>query len=220
MKYKEIHMPVNSNNTMKFDQIYVDLLEYIRLYDPRKSKTDQTFKSMLASALEQGFPIDYIPKTRRDTLLNYAIDYHKDDLALILLEAGADVNIITPDQRNCLSSTIANISLPVMREVAARTENINLKNSYDYTAFQSLCIHYIFAKEDESQTLFPKLKLLLEFGAELEIPFLFSASKEDKNRAVKLKNFLTMYTEQRSAVNHEQRSAVNHKDCVKYEYEL
>ena len=213
MKYKEILMPVNSNNTMKFDQIYVDLLEYIRLYDPRKSKTDQIFKSTLESALEQGFPIDYIPKTMREsTLLNYAIDFHKDDLALILLEAGADVNIITPDQRNCLSSTITNISLPVMREVAARTENINLKNSYDYTAFQSLCIHYIFAKEDESQTLFPKLKLLLEFGAELEIPFLFSASKEDKNRAVKLKNFLTMYTEQ--------RSAVNHKDSVKYEYEL
>ena len=205
-------MPVNSNNTMKFDQIYVDLLEYIRLYDPRKSKTDQTFKSMLASALEQGFPIDYIPKTRRDTLLNYAIDYHKDDLALILLEAGADVNIITPDQRNCLSSTIANISLPVMREVASRTENINLKNSYDYTAFQSLCIHYIFAKEDESPTLFPKLKLLLEFGAELEIPFLFQNSDEDKKRANNLKKFLAMYTEQ--------HTAITHKDSTIFEYEL
>ena len=104
----------------------------------------KTFESVLESALEKGYPIDYAP-TKRDLPLLLEALHLSDEAAMYLIDAGADVNAEDKYQgHSVLIKAIDNRCAPcVIKKILDRTSDVNHKDDLGYSALKFFCFRVI-----------------------------------------------------------------------------
>lgn len=145
------------------------------------------FKSRLEDALECGFPIDYIPKADRCTLLQETIRFrcgslYKDQFEAminLLLDYGANVNVPSHGGWNALMYLIStldrkyeNFSNKLWLRIIEQTTDINTRDKRGYTAIDHTIFQYLHFRAPKQQDDYcvaevkSKIVLLLRCGAE------------------------------------------------------
>lgn len=182
----------------------------------------KTFESVLESALEQGYPIDYAPTKRKLPLLLEAL-HLSDEAAMYLIDAGADVNAEDKYQgRSVLIKAIDNRCAPcVIKKILDRTSDVNHKDDLGYSALKFFCFRVIhqrmyFVETDKNN--FAVLDMLLKAGADtsvldnLEIKNLGKYSAETER---KMREHIALFKQQQEELS-------NNNNCIEqsYDYEL
>lgn len=158
------------NNT----QIFVKLRDAIKDVAAERC-TYNDFAEMLNDALNQGYPIDFVPDliyTR--SLLCLAIkEYHTYDIAEHLIDMGTDVNVKNPWFLEMpLLSLITNndplsmVPKSLVQKIFSKTQNLEEKDRNGYTPLERLCIDYMSSGEDIYKE---NIKQLIRYGAKPEI---------------------------------------------------
>lgn len=194
----------------------------------------ERFKEELERAIARNYPVNFLPRSNEyaySPLLMTAFEIEEydtgDELSLLLLEAGADVNIIDPLQNSALISAIRNqCSIRVIDTIFRKTTNINQTNAMGHTALGTLCYTFIkmsmLSYDPDAvryrSALLMLIRKLLDAGADLEIDTRWekynNARKTENVSTAKseLTTFLQIYSERR-------RSMKNSPEDV-YDYEL
>lgn len=194
----------------------------------------ERFKEELERAIARNYPVNFLPRSNEyaySPLLMTACEIEEydtgDELSLLLLEAGADVNIIDPLQNSTLISAIRNqCSIRVIDTIFRKTTNINQTNAMGHTALGTLCYTFIkmsmLSYDPDAvryrSALLMLIRKLLGAGADLEIDTRWekynNARKTENVSTAKseLTTFLQIYSERR-------RSMKNSPEDV-YDYEL
>lgn len=194
----------------------------------------ERFKEELERAIARNYPVNFLPRSNEyaySPLLMTACEIEEydtgDELSLLLLEAGADVNIIDPLQNSALISAIRNqCSIRVIDTIFRKTTNIKQTNAMGHTALGTLCYTFIkmsmLSYDPDAvryrSALLMLIRKLLGAGADLEIDTRWekynNARKTENVSTAKseLTTFLQIYSERR-------RSMKNSPEDV-YDYEL
>lgn len=197
--------------------------------------TTNKFRNKLMKAISKGYPINYAHPYTGETLLNNLLMYHgtgytHDRLiedVKFMLNLGADVNKLNKDGENSLMKAInCRTPLEAIKLILQKTQDLNLKNIDDNTAFSITCRWYIFDGDyaDYAHRNKKIIQALLRAGAD---PYLDDSwiaidygdiYNVDGNvtlteRQKELKNFVDQQYEQVNAIRNTNKSTT-------YEYEL
>ena len=145
-------------------------LHNLLYYEPGK------YKQVLISVLDKGFDIDYIPvrEQARHTLLQLSIQIrHAYDygLAILNLEMGADVNVLSKEGNNALYYAVRfNRDIEFVRKILQETKDINVIGDSEKTAFYyAICNYITSTRKEEQLNAFETVKLLIRAGADPSI---------------------------------------------------
>lgn len=131
------------------------------------SRTGYTFMRLLKSALQHGYPINFLPNSDSYPLIHSAINWRQWDLVQALLDADTDVNVKDDFGRNVLMMAIkSGAEAQMIIEIAKKTDNLNLidHSITELSALGMLCQRYVFS---EDKVVFPCIRYLLDAGADL-----------------------------------------------------
>lgn len=213
-------MAYSLEETTTFDVDYTDLENNIKRFK-RKQPTERAlrnFKYKLQEKLAYGFPIDYQPNYKNSCdstkcpLLTKSITLKCDDFTDILLDAGADVNIVSYAGYNSIiyfSIFIDDESnLKVFKKIIDRTTDKETLAS----ALAFICEKHL---SSPSNITFEAIKMLLDAGADISSAWhrcttiSNMGNRKLTDKASKLKNSIAMY-----------RQDISPDDSIFYEYEL
>lgn len=160
----------------EYDEIYNRLTHSI------SASSGSAFKELAASAVAEGFPIDYIPTLEHYTLLQYAVlarltktdrsraFFNCPTQVSVLIDLGADVNVLDKDGRNILmaiSEEMVEIGDfqkdRIFYRILNRTRDVNLQDNKRRTALGRLLTNYIWGYLPNG---LPKINAMLKAGAE------------------------------------------------------
>ena len=155
----------DSERLRLYNSLYVELCNLLK----NNYITTADFKAALSDAISKGFYADYQPIEEFSTLLWIAIAWREKDKAEIidmLLEAGADVNLIDNENWNALMLAASNAGdIISLNRIIKNTKDINHRSNRNKTAFGILCRKYISGKSNEVQLL-RNIKYMLIAGAD------------------------------------------------------
>lgn len=136
----------------------------------------EMFPEMLTKALKKGFPVDYRPSIRSNTLLYLAVlnSGARSDAGhnaiRALIKAGADVNICDYWGRSILSRCITwNMPGDIIEKILDRTDDINAIDKIGKTVFGVACQVFIATYKCDSpqnESRLSIIKRLLAHGAD------------------------------------------------------
>lgn len=214
------------NNT----QIFVRLRDAIKDVACARC-TYNDFADMLNDALNQGYPIDFVPDliyTR--SLLCLAIkEYHTYDIAEHLIDIGADVNVKDPFFLEMpLLSLITNndplsmVPKSLVQKIFSKTQNLEEKDRNSYTPLERLCIDYMSSGEDIYKE---NIKQLIRYGAKPEIDEAMLEAlldEPDLNEYLGYDQALENFREIKTYLNHvkEIKQELSAETEAGYDYEL
>lgn len=148
---------------------------YHKLREALETKPE-TFPEMLSMALKEGFPVDYRPSTRSNTLLYLAVlnsgarTNAGHDAVRALLKAGADVNVCDYWGRSVLSRCIIwNMPSDIIEKILDRTNDINALDRIGKTVFGVACQVFVATYKCDSPQNESRLRIikrLLAHGAD------------------------------------------------------
>ena len=200
-------------------QIYHSLHDIMFDLNRTQEERDSAFKPKLLESLKNGYNINFYHNKTDGTLLQRAVVYGQDKIAIFLIEHGADVNILDSMYYNILMKAIDAYCTPdLISYLIAKTDNINQQSYRGRTAIGLLCSQYIISNFLSNSTREQEIKLintLLSYGAD---PYLDSEwqndikSFDEKNRRELLKGYISTYL---TKLRETQKSQVK-----LYEYEL
>ena len=142
-----------------------------------------TFASILRESLDQGYTLDFAPRKKSSQpLLNEAF-YAISNVQLleyikVLIEAGADVNQVDEDGRNCLMKIVmryTSVSVRIIEEIIRHTTDINAQDKFGWTALFYACGEYLVEMYSygnlhvEPKNNLPVIRTLLKAGADPNI---------------------------------------------------
>ena len=209
---------------------YTKLSKYIN--------TPNKFRNKLMKAISKGYPINYAHPYTGETLLNNLLmyqgtEYTHDRLIediKFMLNLGADVNKLNKDGENSLMKAInCHTPLEAIKLILQKTQELNLKNIDENTAFSITCRWYIFDGDyaDYAHRNKKIIQALLRAGADpylddswiaIDYDDIYYIYNVDDNvtlteRQKELKIFVDQQYEQVNAIR-------NTKKSTTYEYEL
>lgn len=134
----------SQEETERFTKIYRDLQSTIEY-----TRDERMFHKLLEEALKEGYPLNYVPEDDCSSpLLNIAILQGKKEMIQILLDAGVDANLKDNDERNALMVACDKVyrhsfNIPLIKELIARTTDLNEKERWGPNALQMLVRNYL-----------------------------------------------------------------------------
>lgn len=203
------------------DQYYKFLKQWL-LQHPFdvKARADR-FKNTLEEALEQGFPIDYIPPNispRPLTLFFTAVSVmpfvHEEHIRILLLH-GADPNKTenTVMWNGLMFLTTTFVSLDVFKECLEKTNDLNHRDTEGRTVLDLSCSHFLHRKTENSKIeALHRIQLLLDGGAKFN-PKCLNENANSEKSVQELKRFIYNYLESKEQLN----STPDLEYCFDYE---
>lgn len=126
-------------------KIFLHLLDGMTECPVTHSKwTDNQFRKELKLAISKGFPINFSPiGNSYGTLLAESLVLNQN-CAYILLDAGADVNVLDENGNNILIlAIIKGVKAKLIVDILTKTQDINHCNAWNSNAFNYLAEEYI-----------------------------------------------------------------------------
>ena len=186
----------------QFDNYYESLEKSIKRFKDKtpSDRATNNFRQKLNTAIENGFPIDYVPRPKsilsyiKYPLLRSSIINGCNEFSSILLDAGANPNLIDHRKHNALDNAADflnnNSDLNLFERILDMTEN---SDSID------LALSLVCRKLSYTDNICQAITLLLDAGADPKRGFrtceIYSDGEdtERKAAAAKLKNLILRY---------------------------
>ena len=171
-----------------FDKLYIQLYRRVTNKKPYQYGNSIQFARLLQDALDKGFPVDYVlsdgflaemeqkgkatVSLRNKTLLYQVMDSGVGDInamSNLLIDIGADVNIIDTEGRNTLICMAEyKMSNSNISKVIRKTSDINRQDKYHRTAFGIICYKWFSGELSEIRAK-KLLSLLIDAGANFNV---------------------------------------------------
>ena len=208
-------------NKIKWEQARYNRRTYERLIKLLKWEAENTkirdsrycrdFLRDLKDAVQNGFPPDFTPSPKRNTLLSYAVDccHCQPSIIHALIQAGADVNRPNPNGETALLQYMKGYYLiiadyygwlnytgidnddeagKIFSEILSKTTDVEYTSPNGYTAMSLLCGKFLWSKTHSVQNIHSQELLaariyeLLDAGASFER---FLAGQDTQSKEMK-----------------------------------
>ena len=181
-------MPCDNGKIYRY--LYNSIFSLGATYDERYNN----FVKEFPIAIAKGYDIDYFPNKVESTLLMRALVFEQHQIAQLLVNNGADVNIVDASGQNALIKAAASGCSPeLFAQIVSKTTDVNHADKFGLTAFGAQCKRHITTLWDPDRSIhLRRLHILLESGSDPDIDTSWN-KKYDYPKAERRRDFLLYY---------------------------